>query len=339
MNTLKRNIPIILLLAFIMNIKCMQAQHGNVLRYILHDVQYPLYPERISDFHRINSPAISDNNIEVILACLKDSSFALIPVTVENGSPLLYSKRITSLYGKDKQLEINSVDFPALTRSGLHNEIQLSHKRKITGYPVNMINFIARPGQLSYSGFIAEDEDILSVLNSDNDMVKKMQLTHPEMAKPLFHIWNIILNEIKQGMWRRSWDNIRYILYNGLRIKLKAVETKGWQVSIFQDEIQGRFDISVQRDLSPEEDKWLKDQYKYLTESQMQKMITKLSTIHFSEMVPYYIMRYGFYEGHTDYRADPIAIAFIFGLRNPDEIDSTFNHDLHSKLTDHFISE
>ena len=38
--------------------------------------------------------------------------------------------------------------------------------------------------------------------------------------------------------------------------------------------------------------------------------------------VPFYIMRYGFYEGHTSYRADPIAIACIFGLRSLQQIES-----------------
>ena len=34
-----------------------------------------------------------------------------------------------------------------------------------------------------------------------------------------------------------------------------------------------------------------------------------------------YIMCYGFYEGHTEYRTDPIAIVFIFGLRSIEEIE------------------
>jgi len=46
-------------------------------------------------------------------------------------------------------------------------------------------------------------------------------------------------------------------------------------------------------------------------------------------MLPYYIMRYGFYEGHTDYRADPIAIAFIFGMRSLEEIEAAFEGRLY----------
>ena len=65
----------------------------------------------------------------------------------------------------------------------------------------------------------------------------------------------------------------------------------------------------------------------------------KLSHIHTGEMVPYYIMRYGFYEGHTDYRADPIAIAWIFGLRSLEQIEAAFSGRLDKVLTHHFTGE
>jgi len=56
----------------------------------------------------------------------------------------------------------------------------------------------------------------------------------------------------------------------------------------------------------------------------MDVLIRRLFYIHTGEMVPYYVMRYGFYEGHTSYRADPIAIASVFGLRSLAEIESAF---------------
>jgi hypothetical protein len=48
-------------------------------------------------------------------------------------------------------------------------------------------------------------------------------------------------------------------------------------------------------------------------------------------------MRYGFYEGHTFWRTDPIAISFIFGLKNLNELDEIFNGKLHTILTGHFM--
>lgn len=58
----------------------------------------------------------------------------------------------------------------------------------------------------------------------------------------------------------------------------------------------------------------------------------RLTFFHFSEMVPYYIMRHGFYEGHTGYRADPIAIACIFGLKSLEEIENAFEGSLFKNL-------
>ena len=47
------------------------------------------------------------------------------------------------------------------------------------------------------------------------------------------------------------------------------------------------------------------------------------------------IMRYGFYEGHTSYRADPIAIAFIFGLKSLEEIEAVYDGKLYIVFTEH----
>jgi hypothetical protein len=55
-------------------------------------------------------------------------------------------------------------------------------------------------------------------------------------------------------------------------------------------------------------------------------------------MVPFYIMRYGFYEGHRGYRADPIAIASIFGLRSIEELEDIFDGELHVALLKHHAS-
>jgi hypothetical protein len=63
----------------------------------------------------------------------------------------------------------------------------------------------------------------------------------------------------------------------------------------------------------------------------------RLSHLDFSEMIPYYIMRYGFYEGHTGYRSDPISIAFIFGLQSLEEIDKNIGGQLYNSLFDHFV--
>ena len=65
-------------------------------------------------------------------------------------------------------------------------------------------------------------------------------------------------------------------------------------------------------------------------------MKEQISTLHTGEMVPYYINRYGFYEGHTDFRADPVAIAFIFGIRSLEELHQAAGGDLYGYMTGHF---
>ena len=53
-------------------------------------------------------------------------------------------------------------------------------------------------------------------------------------------------------------------------------------------------------------------------------------------MIPYYVMRYGFYEGHSEYRADPIAISLIFGYKSIEEIGTCFPGNLYQVLNNDF---
>ncbi|MCU0914304.1 MAG: hypothetical protein MUC88_07070 [Planctomycetes bacterium] len=261
-----------------------------------------------------------------------------MPVTVENGKPLHYSARVPSVYGKDQQLQVGQSDFPSLAATGLHAEAELEGRDKITGLPVDVITYIGRPGKFSGAGFMADDENILSVLTGDNHLVRTLGLTHPQMAKPLYHVWNMILQEIEAGTLAR-FSNVRHFLYHGREITFRAEGMKGWQISIFQDEIQGRFDIDVQRSLTPGENRFLRDRYSHLSNTQVTELEGRLTHLHFSEMAPYYIMRYGFYEGHTRYRADPIAVACIFGLKTVEEIQEAFRGRLYEALTHHFMAE
>jgi hypothetical protein len=43
-------------------------------------------------------------------------------------------------------------------------------------------------------------------------------------------------------------------------------------------------------------------------------------------------MRYGFYEGHTFWRVDPVAMAFIFGFKSLEELDGIFEGKLDKVL-------
>lgn len=316
---------LILSLLFLTNVSC-----GQTINLKLYPLFYDSMPE-------IKSPFFINDTVETILIVTKDNKYALAPVTVENGKPLLYSYKVGTYMGKDKQLLVDEGDFPSLAKTGLHSEDQLEKKEAITGIPLRIINCTGRPNAYSISGFIAEDEDIISVLKNDNRTVQKLGLTHPQLARPLFHIWNLILKEYELGNWSRFYDNIKHIHYNGNILNFKAIGTKGWQISIFLDEIQGRHDIHIDRKLTNEEEEYLNERYSSLGTEKLKDLKHRLSNLDFSEMIPYYIMRYGFYEGHTGYRTDPISITFIFGLQSLEEIDKNIGGQLYNFLFDHFV--
>jgi hypothetical protein len=311
------------------------SKETNPVQITYNQKSYLLYPETLDECPEIPSPFSADDGVEAVVAFTKNNKYALIPVTVTNSSPNLQygAKKI----GKGKQLEVDADDFPTLAKTGLHSEDELDGTRMITGKPVAEITEIGRPNMSSSEGFMAGDEGIISVLKGDNRLVRRLGLTHPQMAKPLFHIWNLILTEYELGNMGRYWDNIKYILYNGRRIAFGEVHpTRGFQESIFNDEIVGAFQINFRRELDEKEKAFLSNKYSHLTKEQMAELIKKLSYIHTGEMEPYYIMRYGFYEGHTKYRVDPIAIAFIFGLRNLEYIERCFEGKLDEILIQHF---
>jgi hypothetical protein len=300
---------------------------------------YRFYPQVYDTMPDIVSPCVFHDSVETILVVTKNDQYGIVPVTMENGKPLLYSYKVGTYMGKDQQLFIDGGDFPSLVRTGLHSESHLDGKELITGIPIAVINCTGRPNAYSFSGFLSEDEDIISVLKGDNHLVRSLGLTHPQLAKPLFHIWNLILKETELGNWARFYDNIPNIYYNGSLLNFKASGSKGWQQSIFFDEVQGRYNIHIDRNITSGEEKYLHDNYPGLKDDEMAVLKHKLSHLDFSEMLPYYIMRYGFYEGHTEYRCDPIAISFIFGIRSLEEIDMAFEGDLYNLLTKHYIQD
>ncbi len=297
-----------------------------------------LYPYIYDTCPDIISPSDINDTTEIIIVINKYGKYGIMPVTMENGKPLVYSYKIGTFIGKDQQLSVDGGDFPSLARTGLHSEEQLKKKEMVTGFPVSVINCTGKPDGYSISGFMAKDEDLISVLIGDKRMVANLGLTHPQMAKPLFHIWNLILLESELGNWGRFYDNIKQIKYNNNLLNLEASGSKGWQPSIFLDEIQGRYNIHIDRRFTPEEENYLMSKYSHLTSDEMLWLQHKLSVLDFGEMLPYYIMRYGFYEGHVDYRCDPLAISFIFGLLSLEEIDGSVGGKLYDALMDHFTA-
>ena len=294
-------------------------------------ITHALYPQTLGTQPGIPSPCWTADKTEVVVARTAANQWAIIPVTLEN------SER------KGRQLMADAADFPAMAASGLHSEKELDAAQSITGRSLAEITTLGLPGALSISGFMAADEDVVSVLKGDNRLVSAMKLTHRELARPLFHVWNMIGTDLDLGRWdmaEHRWKNIQSVLYHGKTVLLIAGDTKGVQLSIFADGFDdGSFWIDISRELEAGEKALLASKYGHLTSEQRDVMIKCLCSIRTGEMEPHYIMWYGFYEGHTDWRADPLAIAFIFGLRSLEELEKSFPGKLYEVLTKHFSRE
>lgn len=304
-------------------------QRGHPQEAIPAEESLKLFPHVYERMPQIPSPYTMKDGTEIVVAFMKSEKYACFPVTVENGRPLVYS-RGTGQRDKGKQREADAADFPTLAETGLHSEIELDQTKTITGRSVAVITEIGRPERSSGAGFMAHDEDILSVLRGDNRLVQQMGLTHPQMAKALFHVWNLVFV---------PYQDIAFLLYNGQRIYFEIQGSKGWQDSIFNDEVEGQYTLKIWRELEPGEKAFINRTYPDPDDKSMARLIGTLSRIDTGEMAFYYIMRYGFYEGHTDFRTDPVAVAFIFGLRSLEEIENAFERNLDKVLNEHFSEE
>lgn len=293
-----------------------------------------VYPATLPGEVKFPSPGSTREGQEYVVVRTAAGSSAVVLVTVENGD--LNLRYGAEKIGKGQQLRVNGDDFPALAANGLHAAAELARTRSITGKPVAEITRLGRPGRASGIGFLAEDEDIVSVLQGDNDRVERLGLKHPDLARPLFHVWNLLLREYELGKLGRFKDDIGSFWYHGREIHLRSERTKGFQESIFNDEIKGAFDIELERELEEGERQFLDEAYAHLSAADRETMVRRLTRLRTGEMQPYYIMRYGFYEGHTEYRVDPIAIAAVFGLKSLREIEAAFRAELDQALTRHF---
>jgi hypothetical protein len=293
----------------------------------------PNQSKKLPFLPRISSPLITDEGNEIIIGITKYGKYALIPVTVENGEPLDYSNHI---FRKGEQLEVDTTDFPTLAKTGLHSEIELDQTKTITGRSIAEITDSGRPESSSGAGFMVGDEDIISVLRGDNRLVKKMGFTHSQIIRPLFHVWNMIIKGLEHGVWTNDQIHIESIIYNNHKIFLKY-GGKGYQESIFNDDIRGAYHLEMWRQLEENEKTFLAEKYSNLSEDKLADLMKRLSYIHTGEMALYYAQWYGFYEGHTDFRADPIAIASVFGLKSIKEIDKAFEGELYRALTEHHV--
>jgi hypothetical protein len=325
----RTSIPASLLFGLVIPSIFLLSQQPQSVRHPKTQELLKLFPETYESIPDIPSPLTTEEGQEIIVGFKKNSRCTLIPVTQKKGEPWIPEQ---GLWGIGDQLYVDAGDFPALARSGLHSEIELDRIKTITGRSISEITEDGRPDRFSGAGFMSGDEDIVSVLKGDNRLVKSMGLTHPQMAKPLFHVWNLI-----GQVGHEFAEEYEFVLYNGKKIHIQAIRLKPGQLSLFDDGYRGGSDIDIWRDLEKSEEEFIRKSYAHLTGEQMDELFKKLASMHTGELEPYYIMHYGFYEGHTDYRTDPLAIAFIFGIRSLMEIEAAFPGKILDVLTSPFI--
>ena len=277
-----------------------------------------LFPATHDQDPGLPSPHRAADGTVTLTARLADGPLAVVAVTL-----------------RPAQRTVGAEDFPDLARTGIHDEAALARTRTITGRSLAEINALARPGGLSTSGFMAEDEDILSVLVADNRTVKRMGLTHRALAEPLSYVMNLLDTDIGVVWANHSFGGLAGFSYGGRTIRIRGTATKGGQKSIFADGIEGALDLDIWRDLDEREMGFLKEAYRSVPEDRFRRLVQGLSRIHTGEMEPQYITRYGFYEGHTEYRTDPVAIALIFSLESIEEIEAAFPGRLPEVLDEH----
>jgi hypothetical protein len=276
---------------------------------------YALYPALSDGRPDLPSPLRLEDGREVVTAKTQAGRWGIVPVTLDDGSR------------GERQLHVDADDFRALAETGLHSEIELGQTRTITGRSIGEISDLARPGALSDDGFLAGGESVLEVIVRDNRTVSRLGLKHPDLARPLFHVWNMIRLDLDLGFWNMAehrWRNIAGIRYNGHEVRLDATDSKGGQESIFADGLGGGFTIRMERDFTSDEEAFLVAAYSRLSGAQREAMKARLSRLQTGEMEAFYVMGYGFYEGRTPWRVDPLALAFIFGLKSLADLEKAF---------------
>lgn len=119
-----------------------------------------IYPDLNDKLPQITSPLLMEDGKEFVLAVTKENKYAVIPVELSEDG------------GMCNQQIIDSEDFPALAKTGLHDPNQLLEMKTITGMPVDEITKLGQPGGLS---------DLKH--DGDGPIVEQVEYGPPSMGK------------------------------------------------------------------------------------------------------------------------------------------------------------
>jgi hypothetical protein len=157
---------------------------------------------------------------------------------------------------------------------------------EIASRPVADLEADMRPGRLSTAGFLGKDERLLEVLAADNRyVVEELGLTHQQLARHLLIVGAVAAKHAAQGP--------KEIAYHGRRFKVRAVLSKGFVKSPFEDGTRTNCEATVEN-------------------------LANGRKLTYSLLVPQMVERYGFYEGKgTRYRVEPRAVVAVFDFLKP----------------------
>jgi hypothetical protein len=165
----------------------------------------------------------------------------------------------------------------------------------LTGLTIAEIEDRARPchcskwQDCSVDGFLGENEGFITRLLEDNLFVRQKQLTHQKIAKPLFIL--ATMNKDYCHIAQETGDfKTGQCLLNKITFSVSINCTNGYQESIFNDHLRSSCIVNAVK--MPQRQNLSFDQV----------------------LLPNYIDRYGFYEGHTIYRVAPQTIIDFFEL-------------------------
>ncbi len=196
-----------------------------------------------------------------------------------------------------QQNYIQPVDEQGFTIGGVNKSEIISNLKHITGIPIAEIEKTARPRKYSHSGFLGNEEQLVGILTIDNEFVLGKNFTHQQLAEPLFYVMNLF------SLDTDNFDREKNFSYNGMQYNARYVKHQGYQGSIFADNLLIDRDFIIKNESNNQE-------------------------ISFSGILPYYIWRYGFYEGNTSYRLEPQDIINTFFSPDADKINQPLPQSL-----------
>lgn len=159
---------------------------------------------------------------------------------------------------------------------------------EIHGIRIEELERRMRPGQLSEAGFLGPEESLLDVMAMDNDWVTQNNLSHQKIAETLHFIRALALNKLDG----------KEIVFHDRRYQVDSVFFMGGQVSPFEQLDNVRFSPAP---------------HAYGSFDLRVKNLATGDSISFSSLLPFFIERYGFYEGTgTPYRVSPQKIVTVF---------------------------